>query len=102
MERIIEKISVLFFTVLLAIPIWIFPNLGGLRDFYDMMTFSSFQAADKFVEAVNARDVDAVTALLCASIKNKDKNLPQKIAALCDAAGQKVDAENWDSPYGTI
>jgi len=103
MDRIMEKLFAAILGLLLAIPLWLFPNSSFLRDFYDVMTFSRSNAAEQFVDAVNAQDVDALMDLLSPAVKLREgTGLQQKITGLYDAIGQKLDPASRNFPYGSI
>ena len=56
---------------------------------------------DKFVEAVNAKDIAALESMMCKPIKDKYKNLPELLAEFCDIVEEITDGGLNDYYFGS-
>ena len=56
------------------------------------------EMAQTVVNAINAKDVDAMQALICSEVRGEDDDLPEKIQALFDLAGEEIGKINVEKP----
>ncbi|MCL2301278.1 MAG: DUF5104 domain-containing protein [Firmicutes bacterium] len=83
-----------FITGLLAFLLMLFPNSLGLQSSYQSRTFDRDATAHAVLNAIEARDVDALAAMMCKNIKQYVPGLSGKIKKLYDAIDAIDDKAN--------
>jgi len=72
---------------ILAFLLWLFPSWKSVLADYQSRTFDSTKAATAVIDAITARDVAALEAMMCKNIVDNVSDLPGEIGKLYDAIG---------------
>ena len=77
-----------FFTCILisvlTFLLCLFPNSGFLNFEYERLALDRTAIAKQVVDAINAKDINALEAMMCLNIEQNIENLPVKIGEFCD------------------
>lgn len=85
----------------IAFLFMLFPNNGALQYSHLQITNHTNIAAPKIIEAVKARDIDALEAMMCLNIKQNTENLPEKIGELLDSIDGEIIEITRDNSSGS-
>lgn len=85
---------------IIAFLYMLFPNWGTVQYSYLQINNNTNIAAPKIIEAVKARDIGALEAMMCLNIKQNAENLPEKIGELIDSIDGEIIESSWES-YGS-
>jgi len=83
----------------MAFLLTLFPNSLGLRASYQSRTFNMDASISTVMDAVKARDVATIEALMCKNIKQNVPNLSGEIGDLIDAIDSKIIKYRWERGY---
>jgi len=91
-----------FIISILAFLLTVFPSCGMLLAPYQSLTFPGERAITiEIMDAIGARDIAALEAMLSSTIRKKAQNLPSEIGELIDAIDGEVTEYGWHPAGGS-
>jgi len=85
---------------ILAFLLLIFPNSVNLRADYQKRTFNMDASVSAVMDAIKAKDIDVLEAMMCKNIKQNVSDLRGEIGKLIDAIdGDIVSVSPWSRAY---
>jgi len=83
----------------LSFLLGLFPSSLGLLGEYQRRTFDMDASVNMVMDAIKARDIDALEALMCYNIKQNASDLSDTIGGLIDAIDGEIVEFNWRNGF---